>query len=315
MPAGEHGIENERRREDALPTTVQVRYTQFLDADAQLRAPLPGFARNAENLLQLYRRMVETRIFDKKALALQRAGQLRGYTAFLGQEAIVAAVASALRPDDILLGAEHESTLQQLSSASLLDVLQHWSAAQRHTRSSSGSPFTRALDIARTLQLDQRTRIVLAPGDRSLFDEDASTTHAHLGRDRNLPLIVVVPIPRHEPSPLAVHSLATEHVDGNDVIAMCDALQRGAAHARNGDGPRLIAVSICPLAEIKSADGAHGSDIEIRAAWEQCPIKRVKRYLESRQLWSVKDEEALLLSAGEQAKAAAQTLPRAGLRS
>lgn len=283
--------------------------TQFLDADAQLRAPLPDFARQPEVLRALYRRMVETRIFDKTALALQRDGQLEGYAAFLGQEAIVAAVATTLRPDDILVGSDRGYTLQRLSGASLLDVLRHWSATQNRPPAVARQQFTRALEIAATLQRAPAARIALARSDDHLAD--CEHTAGPSLTDSGLPLIIIAPRRRPPASATddAVRSpgpaLARERVDGNDVLAMRDALARGIACARRGDGPRMIEALICPL-----ADGAHElrSPAEVKAAWEHCPIKRLKRYLESRQLWTVDDEEALLLTAGEQAKIAAHAL-------
>ena len=42
--------------------------------------------------------MVLTRAFDKKAIALQRTGQLGTFASSLGQEAIGVGVAAAMRP-------------------------------------------------------------------------------------------------------------------------------------------------------------------------------------------------------------------------
>lgn len=277
-------------------------WTQFLDADAQLCAPLPEFVREPDRLRELYRRMVETRIFDKQAAALQRDGLLDGYTAFLGQEAIAAAVAATLRPDDILVGADRGYTLQQLRGASLLDVLPRWSATQNRSPPVARQQFTRALEIAATLQQGGDTRIALTPGDDHLADQPLA--------DSGLPLIIIAPRRRRPTSPTDDEGrspnpiLACERVDGNDVLAMHDALARGVGRARRGEGPRMIEALICPL------DRAHElrSPAEVKAAWELCPIKRLKRYLESRQLWTVDDEETLLLTVGEQAKVAAHAL-------
>lgn len=295
--------------------TTELQYTQFLDANAQLRAPLPVGARDTAMLLELYRRMVETRIFDKTALALQRSGQFGEYTAFLGQEAIVSAVAATLQPADILVGADRGYTLQNLHGAQLLDVLQHWSAAQHGSAESARRQFAHAVEIAASLKHDTETRIALAPGDARL--NDPADADAQPVLDAGLPLILIAAKDRSAApnaedagqSPLPIFS---ERVDGNDVIAMRDALQRALAQARNGQGPRLIEALVFPLTAIRPRDHqqAGRTPADVRAAWEHCPIKRLKRYLESRRLWTIEDEEALLLAAGEQANAAAANLRR-----
>ena len=67
------------------------------------RTALPEFARDAAALVPLYRAMVLTRRFDAKAIALQRTGRLGTFASSLGQEAVVVGLASAMRPEDVLL--------------------------------------------------------------------------------------------------------------------------------------------------------------------------------------------------------------------
>ena len=49
-----------------------IYYHQILDADGHLVGQLPHFAKQPEQLIALYRVMVKTRLFDKKAISLQR---------------------------------------------------------------------------------------------------------------------------------------------------------------------------------------------------------------------------------------------------
>jgi 2-oxoisovalerate dehydrogenase E1 component alpha subunit len=57
-----------------------------------------------------------------------------------------------------------------------------------------------------------------------------------------------------------------------------------------------------------TADDArrYRSEEEVKAAWERCPVKRLKAYLEAQKLWSAADEEALQKEGTELAEAAAQ---------
>ena len=74
----------------------QVDFTRFLDPQGEALAPLPDFAQDPAVLLPLYRAMHLTRIFDSKAIALQRTGKLGTFASALGQEAVGVGVASAM---------------------------------------------------------------------------------------------------------------------------------------------------------------------------------------------------------------------------
>src|SRR6478672_11513448 len=56
---------------------------------------------NSDQLLEAYRLMKTIRLFDERALALFRAGEMRGTThPYIGMEAVGVGVTLALRPDD-----------------------------------------------------------------------------------------------------------------------------------------------------------------------------------------------------------------------
>lgn len=65
----------------------EVRHRNYLAPDGSINRPLPAFASDATFLVALYRAMVLVRIFDRKAVALQRTGRLGTYAVSLGQEA------------------------------------------------------------------------------------------------------------------------------------------------------------------------------------------------------------------------------------
>ena len=67
---------------------------QFLDKDGNWMNPRPDFASD-EWLVQSYKHMVLNRVFDNKAIALQRTGQMGTYPSSLGQEAFGAAIGMA----------------------------------------------------------------------------------------------------------------------------------------------------------------------------------------------------------------------------
>ena len=77
-----------------MPHKVELPYTRFLSPEGQLLGELPSWADDFNLLTRLYRQMVLTRLFDQKAVALQRTGRIGTYAPTLGQEAIGVAVGS-----------------------------------------------------------------------------------------------------------------------------------------------------------------------------------------------------------------------------
>ncbi|MGH8446796.1 MAG: pyruvate dehydrogenase (acetyl-transferring) E1 component subunit alpha [Solimonas sp.] len=309
--------------------------TQFLDAEGQVRAPLPEFARRPETLRQLYRTMVETRSFDKRAVALQRTGQLGTYAACLGQEAIGTGIGYALRPDDIFVPSYREYAAQFLRGVKMRDILLYWggdergmayvdSPAQHDFPLSlpSATQLPHAVGVAYALRLKAQARAVLAAcGDgatsRGDFYESISSA-----RIWNLPIVFVVSNnqwatsqPRQRQTgaeTLAQKALAGglhgEQVDGNDAVAVRFVLERALERARGGGGPTLVEALSYRLHDHSTDDDArrYRTEDEVRAAWDRCPIKRLKRYIESQGMWSVEEEEALLIETGELAEQAVQ---------
>ena len=83
--------------------TFTLPTTRYLASDGTVEKELPDFAQDRSDLVGLYRGMVLTRIFDEKAVALQRTGRRCTFASSLGQEAVGVGVASAMRPGDVLL--------------------------------------------------------------------------------------------------------------------------------------------------------------------------------------------------------------------
>ncbi len=87
----------------SIVAQFEIRYSRFLDEHGRAVQPLPAFARDATNLVALYRWMVLMRAYDTKAIALQRTGQLGTFASLLGKEALEAGVGSAMAKDDVFL--------------------------------------------------------------------------------------------------------------------------------------------------------------------------------------------------------------------
>ena len=53
-----------------------IHYTQYLDENGVAVQPLPSFAKERGYLYHRYRGMLRTRLFDERAVSLQRTGEL-----------------------------------------------------------------------------------------------------------------------------------------------------------------------------------------------------------------------------------------------
>src|SRR5919109_2740650 len=130
----ELGIQSTLEKRKKVMTRVarfEIHYTQFLDHHANVVQELPASFRGPAALIPLYRAMVLTRTFDKKAIALQRTGQLGTFASCLGQEAIGVAIGSAMRAEDVLLPSYRDYAAQFLRGVRMTDIFLYWGGDER----------------------------------------------------------------------------------------------------------------------------------------------------------------------------------------
>jgi len=109
-----------------------VKYVQFLSSDGELIADrAPPLAQDFDQLIELYRVMTMTRIFDAKAIALQRTGKLGTYASSLGHEAIHVGIGSAMAPDDVFAPMYREYGAMFARGVLMSDILSYWGGDER----------------------------------------------------------------------------------------------------------------------------------------------------------------------------------------
>ena len=85
-----------------IAAKFEIEYLQYLDAEGkQVRDDLPAFAQDLNQMVELYKLMLSTRVFDAKSIALQRTGKLGTYASCLGHEAAHVGIGSAMKPEDV----------------------------------------------------------------------------------------------------------------------------------------------------------------------------------------------------------------------
>ncbi|MDH2353633.1 pyruvate dehydrogenase (acetyl-transferring) E1 component subunit alpha [Bradyrhizobium sp. SSUT18] len=332
-----------RRVNQDLPIIArfEVRRRNYLAPDGSIQRPLPAFASDAKLLVALYRSMVLLRLFDRKAVALQRTGRLGTYAVSLGQEAVSVGIASAMREDDVLLPSYRDNGALLWRGVKLEEILLFWGGDERGNRFSGpvhdfpfcvpvGSQAPHAAGVAYALKLRKEPRVAVCLfGDGATSKGDVYEAMNFAGVHR-LPLVFVVANNQWAISvalrlqtaceTLAQKAIAAgfagEQVDGNDVVAMRAAADEAIAAARDGNGPRFIEAVTYRLGDHTTSDDAarYRSAEEVQARWKEEPIARLRAYLVAQKMWGKAEEQRLAAQCHEHVEAAAErylaTAPR-----
>ena len=303
-----------------VAATFEIRFTRYLDPTGREAAPLPSFAADPRALVPDYRAMVFMRALDAKAIAMQRTGQIGTYASTLGKEAIDAGIGAVLAPNDVLLPSYRESGILMLRGVSPHRTLLYWGGDERGNvfpESPHDFPFNvpiasqmpHAVGIAYAMKLRREPRVALAMcGDGATSKGDFYEAINAAGA-WNLPMVVVVvnnqyaiSVPRRMQSAaqtLAQKAIAAgiacEQVDGNDLIAVRDAVGRAVEKARTGGGPTLLEALTYRLSDHTTADDAtrYRSAEELKEQWKEEPILRLRNWLHAKGAWSPTAEQAL----------------------
>ncbi len=297
-----------------------IEYTQFLDPSGKPTQDLPAHLAGADAITPMYRLMVLTRTFDAKAIALQRTGQLGTYASSLGQEAIGAAVGLAMREEDVFVPSYREQAAQFARGVKLEELLLYWSGDERGSNFAGpkhdfpiaipiATQCCHAVGAATAIKLRGESRVVVEGcGDGATSKGDFYES-LNLAGAWHLPVVFVVSnnqwaisVPRSRQT--AAETLAQKAIaggfegvqaDGNDPVAMRYVMDAALERARSGGGPTLVEAITYRMHDHTTADDAsrYRDASEVEAAKQSDPLIRTRRYLESIQAWSDRDEEAL----------------------
>ncbi len=303
-----------------IAATFEIEYLQYLDAEGKLvRDDLPDFAKDTKQLVELYKQMSFVRVFDSKAVALQRTGKLGTYASCLGMEAAHIAIGSAMAEDDVFAPMYREYGAQFFRGVKPREVLMYWGGDERgNDFSGPAHDFAWSVPIATqclhaagaalAFKIRKEPRVavtVVGDGGSSKGDFYGAINVAGA---MTLPLVCVIvnnqwaiSVPRSAQTgakTLAQKGIAAGlesiQVDGNDLIAMRAAMDHAIKRARHGHGGMVIEAVTYRLSDHTTADDArrYRPDAEVKEAWTREPLKRMKAYLIAQKAWSEKEEEA-----------------------
>lgn len=298
-----------------------VRFRRYLADDGQVVCtPLPAWADDPKVMLALYRTMIQTRVFDRRALNLQRTGSLGTYASPLGQEAIGAAVASVMAAEDVLLPSYREYSAQIWRGVTMTELLLYWGGDERGSDFQSAredfpvcvpiaSHAPHAVGVAYAFKCRQQQRVAVC------FLGDGATSKGDFYEALNaagawqVPVVFVVsnnqwaisvPLRKQTAAQTLAQKaiaagVANEQVDGNDVIAVRAAAETAITKARAGEGPCLLEALTYRMADHTTADDAsrYRDQAEVDAYRARDPIDRLRSYLIARAWWSEGDEREL----------------------
>ena len=256
-----------------------------------------------ESLLSLYRKMLLIRNFEDKSAEMYAGAKIAGFLhLYNGQEAVAVGSVSALNPDDeivvnyrdhgwaIARGVPPRAVMAELfgrkdgttggrgGSMHLVDVEKHFWGGYAIV----GGHLPLATGLAAAAQFKKTNRVTLCSmGDGST---NIGTFHAALNWAKlwNLPIIFMVenngfamgtPYDDHSAVPMMTkpkgYDMYAEQVDGQDVMAVRDAVCRVADRARAGQGPSFLNVITYRYRAHSMADNDQGRNRAEIAEWKK----------------------------------------------
>jgi pyruvate dehydrogenase E1 component alpha subunit len=274
-----------------------------------------------EQVRQMYRQMLLLRLYDRKAVSLQRQGRLGTYAQMEGQEASLVASTHALQPQDWMVTSYRETGAMWLHGVPLKLLSLYWMGNEFGSHMPAG---VRVLPISIPVGSHPLHAVGLAYASRYRQEDsiaityfgDGATSEGNVHEAMNLAGVYQVPcvffcqnnqyaisVPRHQQtaSPtIAQKALAYGFpgvmVDGNDILAVYAVTQEAVERARRGQGPSLIEAYTYRMGAHTTADdpSKYRDDAEVEEWRSRDPLLRTQRYLQSRGQWSEGWEQQLI---------------------
>lgn len=309
----------------------ELSYYRVIDEAGNLATPLPHWATDFEALKFLYGIMVKTRLFDKKAIALQRTGKIGTYAPINGQEAVSTAIGHAMHREDVFVPYYRDYAAQFQRGVLMSDILAYWGGDERgsaYINNTEDLPICvpiasqclHATGIGFAIKYRKQNRVVVVCiGDGGTSEGDFYEA-LNIAGTWKLPIVFVINNNRWAISvPLFKQTAATKlaqkaiaggfegvEVDGNDVVACRDKIGEAIDKARRGEGPTLIEALTYRLSDHTTADDAtrYQPKEEVETAQRREPIARLKLFLEQQGQWNDSQENKLLDTCNQEIKLA-----------
>ncbi|MEM4154490.1 MAG: thiamine pyrophosphate-dependent enzyme [Candidatus Caldarchaeum sp.] len=279
-------------------------------------------------VVKMYREMVLARVFDGMMVKLQRIGKVAAYTSSEGQEAVGVGAVNAVKDDDWIFPTYRETgayvargvPLEILAARQLatsLDPLKGHEVllfGDRRYRIITG-PGPVAAHLCTSTGFSLASKLKNDSSIALVFFGDGATSKGDFHEGLNFAGVFKTPtvficqnnqyaISQHVSKQTAAETIADKavaygfegvRIDGNNVLAVYDAVSRAAEKARGGDGPTLVEALTYRLAAHSTADDPSryrdGEEVE---KWRRHdPLHVCRKMLEEKGLWNEDREREL----------------------
>lgn len=270
-----------------------------------------------DQLRELMRRMVFTRTWDERAINLGRQGRLGFYAPVSGQEASMIGSEFALNKDDFICPGYRD--IPQLVWHGL-PMYQAFLYSRGHQHGGQipedvhvlmpqiiiGAQVLHAMGVAMAFKLKDEKRVAITyTGDGGSSEGDFYESLNFAGAFK-LPVIyfvqnngyaITTPYAKQTGAQSIAHKALAAgikgvQVDGNDVLAVIQAVTEAAERARNGEGATLIeAITYRFKPHSLADDTTKYRTKDEEAEWgEKDPLVRFRNFLTKKGLWTEEEE-------------------------
>ncbi len=293
-----------------------IEFLQVLDEDGILDKKLAPALDDAR-LMRLYEDMVFCRVFDRKAVSLQRQGRMYTYAPLEGQEAAQVGSIAALQSADWAFPTYRDHAAFLLRGMPLERIFQYWMGFDEGMRVPDavntfptsitvGNHLPMATGVAWGMKLKEQKSASLAYfGDGAASEGDFHEA-LNVATVFSAPCVffcqnnqwaISVPVQKQmRCATIAQRALGYGawgvQVDGNDVLAVYAATKEALERAYADKGPSLIEAITYRMSIHTTADDPkkYRDEKEVEPWKKRDPLLRFQKFLASRKLWDDKVE-------------------------
>jgi 2-oxoisovalerate dehydrogenase E1 component len=277
-----------------------------------------------ELALDMYRDMVRTRVFDRRATSAQRQGRLGTYAIAEGHEAIQVGSAYALRDQDFVYPGYREHGVHIAKGMPYETLLSYWRGLPNATWDPTGmkqmvitvpigSHLPHAVGHAYAERLkgnDVVTATYIGDGGTSENDFHSALNFAGVWKTPTVFIVsnnfYAISVPYEKQTAAAWladkaigYGIAAEKVNGFDAVAVYDATRRAVERGAAGDGPTLIEAICYRFGPHATADDpALYRTKDEEELWRSLdPIDRMRSFVTNSGWWDGVAEEQIIAEA------------------
>lgn len=299
---------------------INQEYYQLLDTNGMCSsafiAELPR-----EKIVDMYRLMVLTRMWNEKGKSLQRQGRLGTLPSLKGQEASSVGIAHAMGEDDWFVPAFREAGVLFHLGIPLRDQYLFWGGDERGGKIPDGLKVTNisiivgghlphAVGIAYAAKYKkENSAVICVMGDGATSEGDFHES-LNMAAVMNLPVVFIIqnngwaistPTNRQSATPTFAekgnaYGIENIRVDGNDAFAIYETIKKYADRARDEFKPALIELVTYRMDDHTTADDAtrYRSDDEVAEWQKRDPLDRLKKYLQNELAWTKLEDQEII---------------------